>query len=166
MCFVAPQVVSLCIQAWETAMLSGCQGAVGGWVWQHRARLSYGNHSHRFATGSAWPHCQSQPGWGTRWFLHPFRRFESQLICGFLLRDSTVFEYWCFSLRLSCPSIKMEDVSSLNPASSPVPLSPLEFMSYSRRRLLKGSNAILVTCVNSPVFQSGVISTFDMPVFL
>lgn len=45
-------------------------------------------------------------------------------------------------------------------------LSPLEFMSYSRRRLLKGSNAILVTCVNSPVFQSGVISTFDMPVFL
>lgn len=33
-------------------------------------------------------------------------------------------------------------------------------------RLQKDNNAILVPCVNSPVFLSGVISTFDMPVFL
>ena len=46
------------------------------------------------------------------------------------------------------------------------PCSPLELMSHARNRLLQDSNAILVISVNSPIFQSDVISTFDMLVFL
>ena len=46
------------------------------------------------------------------------------------------------------------------------PCSPLELMSHARKRLLQDSNAILVISVNSPIFQSDVISTFDMLVFL
>ena len=46
------------------------------------------------------------------------------------------------------------------------PCSPLELLSHVRKRLLQDSNAILVISVNSPIFQSDVISTFDMLVFL
>lgn len=40
------------------------------------------------------------------------------------------------------------------------------YESYQEEASLRQSNAILVTSVNSPTFQSDVISTFDMLVFL
>lgn len=40
------------------------------------------------------------------------------------------------------------------------------FESQEKEASSRQSNAILVTSVNSPIFQSDVISTFDMLVFL
>lgn len=40
------------------------------------------------------------------------------------------------------------------------------YESYEEEASSRQSNAILVTFVNSPIFQSDVISTFDMLVFL
>lgn len=51
----------------------------------------------------------------------------------------------------------------------PPPRSTLPFLrvyeSHEEEASSRQSNAILVTSVNSPIFQSDVISTFDMLVF-
>lgn len=66
-------------------------------------------------------------------------------------------------------SIHKDGGSLLSEGSLPptAPCPSLEFTCHSRKRLLKTAmQSVLVTHVNSPIFQSDVISTFDMPVFL
>lgn len=91
---------------------------------------------------------------------------------GSIVRELDTVSACCFSLKVSL-SIKKDGEFHLFGATSPPPLehrSNLSFLrayeSYQEEASSRQSNAILVTSVNSPTFQSDVISTFDMLVFL
>lgn len=70
----------------------------------------------------------------------------------------------------SCPAGRTDSFALKVPLLPPdhrSNLSVLRAHEARREEAPRGpSRAILVTSVNSPIFQSGVISTFDMLVFL